>query len=910
MATISRFNKFLDRDYSMKFHMPEMFSPNFEAWDSMLAGQQQKYNAAMAATQKYPKHLEWRGDLAGEYKKEVESKLDDITNSFINEGVRGGNRKMRDFAFELNQKWNPGGLAYELEKEYEEYAGGVKQITEYYEKNKAENSANRTYSLHKLKQDAQGEFKFNPDTGLYSRSGVVPNLIPYVDIADEAFKVAKEIKESGTTSIIARGPAWFEKIKRQGVTEETVREVTEALLEQPKYAQQIGVEKWLIDQNTTPEQKASMEEQAKGRVLQNKANVEKEITKLSTSTDEKDRKALQNQLKEAGYYKGPIDGDIGKDTENAIELYKQELGEKTAQNMGNVKYDNLVKNQMIDSYTRPLIKAFSREMIDKDLIYNRQWADSMKVRVGRQNTLDLVTAIQSLKNPEQSDYIVSPAIGTPMEALTNIKKKQEEIYNESEKGFNQVVKLSGIGNALGTTAPNKINDVANARTLSKDAEEFKQRMIKLGYNEDQGASAWDFFNSPAANDLQQSYLTMQDAKQMLDTTNKAEASMIENFAKTPTGKQEIQAAKNKMGFKGSDEEFTKLLAESRGKSRYEDYSFWDRIGGNRKEILKQQWKDMASDKFFSKMDNHYKNDPEAIPQSLRGYSFNALEGAGGDLRKLVFDDFKAKHTVGYSSDGASGVKFKVVGTNDEVDDAEVTLDDVSFDVNASGVTYYMTGTSGKKKVSAVVQAPATHMPKLRQVAIDMKKEAKDGNDPGLDAVANNLYAVTTEGPRYQNAVEDNLALNTKNTKLLDNVIDIDNSFGETRRTFGTNPNIRGTEVGSPSFVDGNKYQKYKVYNPKTGRNAYMLTIEVETNDDKGNKILQQAPVRNSSGGLYYESSQEAESPIWDRRISSQIPVEINQQKVKQTNVTPELATQLMTGAATIIQQNSQDQDDD
>jgi len=902
MPTINRFNKFTPRDYSWQTYVPQTPNIDFEAWDTMLGSQQQKYNAAMAATQKYPKHLEWRGDLAGEYKKEVESKLDDITNSFINEGVRGGNRKMRDFAFELNQKWNPGGLAYELEKEYEEYAGGVKQITEYYEKNKAENSANRTYSLHKLKQDAQGEFKFNPDTGLYSRSGVVPNLIPYVDIADEAFKVAKEIKESGTTSIIARGPAWFEKIKRQGVTEETVREVTEALLEQPKYAQQISVEKWLIDQNTTPEQKASMEEQAKGRVLQNKANVEKEITKLSTSTDEKDRKALQNQLKEAGYYKGPIDGDIGKDTENAIELYKQELGEKTAQNMSNVKYDNLVKNQMIDSYTRPLIKAFSREIIDKDLIYNRQWADTMKVHAGRQNTLDLVTAIQSLKNPEQSDYIVSPAIGTPMEALTNIKKKQEEIYNESEKGFNQVVKLSGIGNALGTTAPNKINEVANARTLSKDAEEFKQRMIKLGYNEDQGASAWDFFNSPAANDLQQSYLTMQDAKQMLDTTNKAEASMVENFLKTPVGKRELDKVRSSFNFKGTDNELIEKIAKNDPILTVKPGTFTSNVGPFGAQTGTGTTFVDRTAGFKSKMNDYYKGKPEAIPQSLRGYSFNALKGAGGDLRKLVFDDFKAKHTAGYSSDGASGVKFKVVGTNTEVDDENVTLDDVSFDVNASGVTYYMTGkNSDGKKVSAVVQAPATHMPKLRQVAIDMKKEAKDGNDPGLDAVANNLYAVTTEGPRYQNAVEDHLALNTKNTRLLDNVIDIDNSFGETRRTFGTNPNIRGTEVGSPSFVDGNRYQKYKVYNPKTGRNAYMLTIET----DGGN-----VPVRNSSGGLYFESSQEAESPIWDRRISSQIPVEINQQKVKQTNVTPELATQLMTGAATIIQQNSQDQDDD
>jgi len=899
MSTINRFNKFTARDYSMKWHMPEIFTPNFEAWDSMLASQQQRYNAAMAASQKYPKHLEWRGDLAGQYKQNVESNVQDISNTFINEGVRAGNRKMRDFAFQLNQQWNPGGLAHELEKEYEDYQAGVKQISDYYEKNKAENSANRVYSLHNLKKDAQGEFKHDPTTGLYARAAIVPNLVPYTDIADEAFKVAKEIKESGRTDIIQKSPEWFLKIQQEGVTEKTVREVTEALLEQPKFAQQLQVEKWLIDQNTTPDQKQQMVAGAHAQVLKNKDNITKQISSILSSGKTDDIKSLQKQLSESGYYTGKIDGSKNDALNTAIEQYKADLQAKADTTIKNTSYDSLVKDQMVSSYTKPLIKAFAYEKINKDLIFNKAWETRMRISASRQDTLDLVTAIQSLRNPEQSEYLVTPGLGSPMDALSNIKKKQQEALTNAEKGFNQIVQLSGVGKSLGTTAPNKINEVMNARTQSKDSEEFKQRMIGMGYTPEQGKSAWDFFNSPAASDLQNSYLSMQDARQMVDVSTKAEASMVENFLKTPEGKKEFERIKKQFpNSKMTDAQFAREIA-SGSLTIDSGGSGWTLGYGSaspRSSVTN------LGDEFKTKMNKYYKNKPEAVPESLRGYAFNAIKGAGSELEKVIFDDLKSGHTLGYSADGQAGIPFKVIGSNSSVDQGDVEITDMRFDVNASGVTYYLTGKSKEgKAVSAVVNAPSTHAPKLRQIALDMKKEAKDGNDPGLDAIANQLYAVTTEGPRFQNAVEDALSLNNKNTRQLNEVLDIDNSFGDVRRTFGTNANIKGTEVGNPKIVGGKSYQKYKVYNPNTGRSGYMLTIQTD-----GGRV----PVRNSNGGLFFETSQEAESPIWNEVLMSQLPVDIDQKKVSQTNLTPEQATMLMTGAARIVQQKNNDNDDE
>lgn len=876
-GTINRFNRFMPRDYSMKWYMPEVFVPDFQQWDSLLAGQQQKYNAAVAATQKYPKHLEWRKDLAGEYKQNIETKLDDITTSFINEGVRTGNRKLRDFAFELNQQWNPGGLAHELEKEFEDYQSGIKQITDYYEKNKAENSANRTYSLYKLRESAQGEFKRDPNTGIYSRASIVPELVPYVDIAEEALKVVKEIKESGTTSIVSRGPAWFEKIQREGVTEETIREVTDALLEQPKYSQQISVEKWLIDKNTPQEKKDAVVKEAKDKVANTVVDTQDKINKLSKSKDDKDRKGLQQQLKDAGYYDGAIDGKIGKNTQNAIDKYLEDLNDKTNKKYNAITYDNLVETEIRNSYAQPLIKAFAREKINRDLIFNKQWEVNSRIAAQRKNSMDLVTAIQSLKNPEKSEYIATPGLARPMETIDKMRQDNQKAYDESKKAFDQVAQWSGITDIIGYRAPNKIHEVTQARMQSKSYEEFLTKMKTLGYEDAVSNNAWQFYNSPAAGELFTSYTHMNSAKQSIDSIDKTKSSLILDFAKTTEGKAAFAKAKKQMGFKGSDQEFAQMMSNAeKGKDLFE-LSYEERRG---KENFIRNYTQAAKNDLLSEMDSYYAKNTDKIPESLRGYRFKALKGAGADMENVVKKDFKEGYTLGYTSMDGGEPYYSHIGQNNKIDPSEVDMESLSFDVTPAGVIYYATGKDKNgKPVSAVMNAPRTHFPNLANVALDMKKEAKDGNNEYLDNIANTLYAVTTEGPQYEQAVDDGLVLNDKNTTRLSRVIDPQRSTSGKIETFTNNANVKGTPVGGEKNVDGMTYQKFKVYNPKTQSSAYMLTVQ--TSDGL------YLPIKNKDGGLYYESSTAAEKPIWDRRLMSQIPVEINQQKFKQSNLSEE-----------------------
>lgn len=897
MATINRFNKFLPRDYSMKFYMPEFFTPNFEQWDSVLAGQQQKYNAAVAATQKYPKHLEWRGELAGQYKKNIESKLDDVTTSYINEGVRTGNRKMRDMAFELNQQWNPGGLAHELEKEFEEYQSGIKQITDYYEKNKAENSANRTYSLTKLRQSAQGEFKYNPDTGLYNRASIVPELVPYVDIAEEAMKVVKEIKDSGTSTIIKRDRAWFEKIEREGVTEDTIKQVTDELLKQPKYAQQLGVEKWKMDQNFSEEDKTNLVEKERSKYATQNDKMITAVNESAKSKDINDRKKLQSELQKYGYYTGKIDGNIGKETQAAMDNYLKDLDEQTEKKMNAVSYDNLVMNSIKDSYAKPLIKAFAREKVKRDLIFNKEWETNMKIQAQKKNTSDIVTAIQSLKEPTTTDYLATPGLSTPMETMNKIRSQNQEMYSNAKKSFDQISQFSGITDVLGTRAANEIHKVTQTKMQSKSYDEFVKRMGGIGYTDKNVIeNAWNFYNSPAAGDLYNSYTSMQAAKESVDSIDNARESMITDYIKTPEGKKEAANIRKKYGFKGTDEEFVKSLVSGNQKFVYETGNAGSFGLGGVGGSIKYSTDEGKS--FLNKMDNYYKDKPEAMPQSLRGYRLNAIKGEGAELAKVMVKDIVDGYTNGYSSNGQAGIVFSHIGKNNQIDPTDVKLDDTnfSFNVDASGITYYLTGKdSNGKPVSSVVNAPKEHYGRLARMALSLKKQAKETGDSGLDAIANQVYAVTTEGPRYQNAVEDHLILTDDNTFPLDNVADPMRSTGNQVETFKNNANVKGLPIGSEEIVNGLVYQKFKTYNPKTKSTAYMMTVQTE----EGFYV----PIKNSDGGLYYKSSMEAESPIWDRKMMSQIPVEINQQKIKQSNVTPEQGQALMLGVQGMLDMN-------
>jgi hypothetical protein len=892
-STISRFDRFTPRDLSWQTYVPKLPTIDFQQWDSLLENTQTKYDAAIAATQKYPKHLQNRVDLAGQYKQSAVGAVDDITQTYMNEGLTSGNRKMRDFALKLNKDWQPGGLAYELEQEYNDYQTASQQIDKYYKDNKAENSVNRRFSMNQLQKSAQGEFKYNKEGDMYSRANIVADTRPYVDIMEEAQKVVKDIKENGTTDIIKMSPAWFEKIKTEEVTPETIKEVTNTLLQQPKYAEQRQLELWGEKQKYTPEQLTQLEEAHKTDLQSQYDKSVKQIEDLKSTKQGK--KDLQEQLQKAGYYEGKIDGDFGKDSKAALDKFLNDSKTTLETSKGKVSADNILNNQLLDNYVAPLAAAYARKKVDKDLIFNQEWSTNAKIAAQRSNTQALVTAFQSLKNPPTGEYLPTPGLSRPMDTLDALKKQYGETLDASKKAFDVTSSKSGITTILGTSAPNTIHAATEARLKSSTPEEFQANLMNAGIVAD-ASKLWDYYNSPGAENLQNSYLSMQQAKQDLEGAGQAQTDMFNNYFKTPEGKKELTTLRKNYNLKTeSPEQISQLLTnnDKRFKTVQLDAGLM-KVGDIN-----------VAGKIRENINTAMKNDPAAFPVALRGYAFNAIKGPGSDLEKVIVDDIKNGFTMGYNSDMGGGVQFKTIeqngkGSNVKLEDIDMSKSELRFNVDAKGVTYYTTakekGENGKY-VQSVMAAPKSHTDRLIQVALDMKKSAKDTKSTEDDALAEQMYAVLTKGPQIQNAVNDAFVVTPSNTKKLNNIIEpkLSKAAG-TIRTFGENDYIQGVPKGSEINANGLIYQKFKVLNTATGDASYMTTYKTN-----GGWL----PIENKSGGYYYKTSQEADSPIIDAEMMRQLPVEVDQKKVYQTNVSEEDAKSLLLdGGINLLNDNN------
>lgn len=881
MATISRYDRFAPRDFSWETYVPKLPTINFEQWDELLSRQQQGYDAAIAATQKYPKHLQNRVDLAGQYKQSAVTAVDDITKTYMEQGLQSGNRKMRDFALKLNKDWQPGGLAYELEQEYTDYQTAQQAIDKYYKDAKAEHSVNRKFSMNQLQQAAKGEFKYDKAGDIYSRANITADTRPYVDIMEEAQKVVKEIKDNGYTDIIKMSPAWFKKIEVEEVTPETIKEVTNTLLQQPKYAEQRALELWGAKQNYTPEQLAELEVETKANALSNFDTKVAEIDKLKSTKEGK--KTLQELLAKEGYYEGKIDGDFDKQSKEALDKYVADSKVKLNEEVSKINADSILNEQMMSNYTRPLVAAFKRRKEKEELIFNQEWGVKAKIAAQRSNTQALIGAFQSLQKPVPGEYLSSPGLSRPMETLDNLRKQYSETLDTSKKAFDMTANASGITSILGTSAPNAIHAATEARLKSATPEEFQANLMNAGIVADAG-QLWNYYNSPGAENLQNSYLSMQQARQDLEGAGQAQTDMFTNYFKTDGGRKELSTIRKNYNLKTeSPEQIAEMLTENNPK-----FSTLKLDAG----LMPVGVKNVAS-KIRENINVAMKDNPDAFPQYLRGYAINAIEGTGSELEKVIVDDIKSGYTLGYNGLDGAGLNFKTVtqtGKGSGVDLTEVDMGSstLRFNVDAKGITYYIgakqRGENGKA-VQAVAQAPASHNGRLLRMALDIKKQAIETKNPKDHALAEQMFAVLTKGPQFNNATQDAFVVTPSNTTKLTNVIEPELSkASKTIKTFGENDDVQGRPIGGEVEANGLVYQKFKVLNTKTGAKSYMTTYKT----DKG-----YVPIENSSRGWYYKTAQEADSPVINAEMMRQLEVEVDQKKVYQTNVSEEEAKALM-----------------
>ena len=853
---ISRFDKFTPRDYNMEWYMPKEFIPDFEAWNTLLANKQTKYDTAVALSQKLPKHLAHRVDLAGQYKQKTDQAINDISSAYTKD-ITAGDRMLRDYGLNMNRDWQAGGLAYELEQEAADYAKAQEEISKYYKDAKAEHSANKNLAMYKLQEAAKKDFGYDPNTGLYTRAGIVADTTPFVDIMEEAQKVVKEIKDSGSTTIAPINQAWFMKIKKEGVTEETIRGVAQELLQQPKYAQQLAIEQWDAKRKLTPDQLTKMETDYKTNA--NTKLDEKAAELLKSTKTEKGAKDLQRELTKQGFYTADIDGKFGDKSKQAL----NEWLKSRKDNINKTTADDLIKQELISNYVDPLAKTYARMKEDKDLKFNDQWGIERKIQGQAQNNASF---LQTLMRPETGEYLVTPGAARPMEEIGKMANDAKTTYEDSKKTFNMVVSKSPIAGQ--NFSAHEVNMITNARMESKTPEEFQSKLVSYGVMVQNPQAVYDWYETPDAIGLNNAYKSMAAAGHQLETYTKSQESMLNSYIKTAEGKKQFERLRVQGGFDGiSDQDIIKMIAtnDSKLNPTNKEIRYIATPSGN---LPTEPIKTGALNDLKRGINEWAKNNPDALPLSLRGYAVSAIKGPGADLTKVIVEDMKHGQTDGYSY-GNMPLEFKTdSGTTVKVSDVDPASLNIRITSDMNGVLYYIKGKdSSGNIVSGAAIAPKEHYGRLAAMSRDMLVNAKQSNDKDAENLAAQIFNNTKGSQAFKYAAEDNQQLDDKNSFSLNNVVNpaISNRIS----TFRENPYIKGRPIGQEITLGNKTFQKYKVRN-EAGKDLYMMTMQ--TSDPKTGKLYY-VPIKNESGGVYFDTALDAEMPLIKNEMLSQISVE-------------------------------------
>lgn len=881
---ISRFDKFTPRDYNMEWYMPKEFIPDFEAWNTLLANKQTKYDTAVALSQKLPKHLAHRVDLAGQYKQKTDQAINDISAAYTKD-ITAGDRMLRDYGLNMNRDWQAGGLAYELEQEAADYAKAQEEISKYYKDAKAEHSANKNLAMYKLQEAAKKDFGYDPNTGLYTRAGIVADTTPFVDIMEEAQKVVKEIKDSGSTTIAPINQAWFMKIKREGVTEETIRGVAQELLQQPKYAQQLAIEQWDAKRKLTPDQLTKMETDYKTNA--NTKLDEKAAELLKTTKTEKGAKDLQRELTKQGFYTADIDGKFGDKSKQAL----NEWLKSRKDNINKTTADDLISQQLISNYVDPLAKTYARMKEDKDLTFNKQWGIERKIQGQAQNNASF---LQTLMRPETGEYLVTPGAARPMEEIGKMANDAKTTYEDSKKTFNMVVSKSPIAGQ--NFSAHEVNMITNARMESKTPQEFQSKLVSYGVMVQNPQAVYDWYETPDAIGLNNAYKSMAAAGHQLETYTKSQESMLNSYFKSTEGKKELEKLKKSQGFTNvSDTDIIKMIAsdDPKLKSNRTSEGSTSTMSGARFADMSSAFSgnktsNEVSEQFKTKVNEWVKNNPDALPLSLRGYAVSAIKGPGADLTKVIVEDMKHGQTDGYSY-GNMPLEFKTdSGTTVKVSDVDPASLNIRITSDMNGVLYYIKGKdSSGNIVSGAAIAPKEHYGRLAAMSRDMLVNAKQSNDKDAENLAAQIFNNTKGSQAFKYAAEDNQQLDDKNSFSLNNVVNP--AISDRISTFGENPYIKGRPIGQEITLGNKTFQKYKVKN-ETGKDLYMITMQ--TSDPKTGKLYY-VPIKNESGGVYFDTALDAEMPLIKNEMLSQISVENKTTKFTMPNMTDAQAAAML-----------------
>jgi hypothetical protein len=162
MATINRFARPVQKDYSWANPQIDVWEPNYNLWLDTLDKQQAQYDTIPALSQLVPKHLEQDRPDVQAYNQTVQADIQRVTDAYTSGDVSAGNQALREVTNKRRADFQPGGAADMFQQRLAQYQGVDKRLQDTYLDPKSDQYSPELYKYYKNNIDVQ---PYKTDTG-------------------------------------------------------------------------------------------------------------------------------------------------------------------------------------------------------------------------------------------------------------------------------------------------------------------------------------------------------------------------------------------------------------------------------------------------------------------------------------------------------------------------------------------------------------------------------------------------------------------------------------------------------------------------------------------------------------------------------------------------------------------------
>ena len=256
MRSNNRFDKPVMYNAQIKYATPKPYLPDFAAMGQRI-GQMQKQRdmTEVNANNMFPNAREVDKDKAQEFSQMYQGKFKDIATTYKEKGIAAGNKAMKDLTHEMhNQKKDPNSYYNKFKQLKDKQASDLKHIQDL----KDPVGDNKAYAHNIYQKEAAKGIEDFWDYGNKISKGTLasPDTYShdYIDIQKDLTSHLKNLKPEQVYQALGSkfGKMWFREGHLKYLSKQEIAEVTQKVLGDRKYSNQLKVERWATEQNLDP----------------------------------------------------------------------------------------------------------------------------------------------------------------------------------------------------------------------------------------------------------------------------------------------------------------------------------------------------------------------------------------------------------------------------------------------------------------------------------------------------------------------------------------------------------------------------------------------------------------------------------------------------------------------------------